>query len=141
MGPLRRRRGREALGGLKAPLGRGMQQRRKELTEGILACVAQPLRFTIGGCAQRLADGMCIYGINYGSKGNPFDTRSKSSGHGPKDLMRTTTPYSVSYAMHRYNKFTPKLNSGYMRTLPANSIVSKIHYMKQLSKATILECT
>lgn len=29
-------------------IGRGMQQRRQELTEGFMACIAQPLRFNIG---------------------------------------------------------------------------------------------
>jgi G3E family GTPase len=29
-------------------IGRGMQQRRKELTDGVMACVAQPLRFAVG---------------------------------------------------------------------------------------------
>jgi len=29
-------------------IGRGMQQRRKELTDGFMACIAQPLRFAIG---------------------------------------------------------------------------------------------
>ena len=29
-------------------IGRGMQQRRKELTEGFMACIAKPLRFEVG---------------------------------------------------------------------------------------------
>jgi G3E family GTPase len=29
-------------------IGRGMQQRRKELTEGFMACIAKPLRFNVG---------------------------------------------------------------------------------------------
>merc|ERR1719221_595993 len=29
-------------------IGRGMQQRRKELTDGVMACVMKPMRFAIG---------------------------------------------------------------------------------------------
>merc|ERR1712048_1098690 len=33
-------------------IGRGMQQRRQELTEGVMACIAKPLRFKVGDRVQ-----------------------------------------------------------------------------------------
>mmetsp|Transcript_64341 Transcript_64341/g.194138 ORF Transcript_64341/g.194138 Transcript_64341/m.194138 type:complete len:147 (+) Transcript_64341:2-442(+) len=37
-------------------IGRGMQQRRQELTDAVMACVVQPLRFAVGARVQARTD-------------------------------------------------------------------------------------
>jgi len=45
-------------------IGRGMQQRRRELTDGFMDCVAKPLRFPVGSKAQANLGQIMGYGID-----------------------------------------------------------------------------
>merc|ERR1712232_787556 len=50
-------------------IGRGMQERRQELTEGFMACIAKPLRFEIGAKVRaKTGEGEDEYGIGHVKK-------------------------------------------------------------------------